>query len=474
MNDVERNSEFEEEIICGEIDAAALADEAVELIKSRSYQQLRSIMENLVAQDIADVTNRLPKNFSTVFFRLLPKQMAAETFALLDSEKRIELISVFTDSQLSALLEELYIDDTVDIIEEMPAAVVKRIINNSSAENRAQINSLLKYPKDSAGTIMTTEYMRLEPEMSVYDALLHIRRVAIDKETIYTCYVTDNEKRLIGIVSAKSLLISEPEAKISAIMEERVIFARTSDDKEEVAGKLEKYGFLSLPVVDNEMRLVGIVTVDDAIDVIKEETEEDISKMAAIIPSDEPYLSESVSKTFTARIPWLLFLMISATFSSMILGFFEGRLIPVLTIFVPMLMDTGGNSGAQASVTVVRALGTGRISRSDLPRIFFKELRLGVLCGAALAAVAFGKVMLIDKLVMGNPAVTTSVAFCVSVTLALTVLIAKLVGSLLPILAKCLHLDPAVMASPLITTLVDAMALLLYFFISANAFGLVV
>lgn len=464
----------DEQLMVTEIDAVAEAEEAIELIKNKSYQQLRSRMEGLVPPELADIINRLPYRASNIFFRLLPKQAAAEVFALLDGDKCRELISVFTDSELSGLLSELYADDAVDIIEEMPAAVVKRILNNSSLENRDEINHLLRYPKDSAGTIMTTEYVRLQPEMTVTEALLHIRHVAIDKETIYTCFVTDAEKRLIGIVTAKKLLISEPEEKISAIMQERVISAMTDDDKEQVAGKLEKYGFLSLPVVDREMRLVGIVTVDDAIDVIKEETEEDISKMAAIIPTDEPYLSESVPRAFLARIPWLLFLMISATLSSTILSFFEGRLIPVLTIFIPMLMATGGNSGSQSSVTIVRALGAGKVAGSDLPRILLKELRVGVLCGVVLGTVAFGKVMLLDKLIMRNSSITLWVAFCVSVTLAITVLAAKLIGCILPILAKRLNLDPAVMASPLITTLVDAIALLLYFFISANAFGLVV
>ena len=365
------------------------------------------------------------------------------------------------------MLKELYLDDTVDIIEEMPASVVKRIIKSSTPENRSLINQLLNYPKDSAGTIMTPEYVRLRAKMTVREALAHLREVAIDKETIYTAYVTDEHRHLIGTVSAKDLLISPLERYVADIMEEAVIFVTTTDDKEIVAGKFEKYSFLALPVVDTEGRLVGIVTVDDAIEVIIEETEEDFAKMAAITPTETPYLKTTAFGIFKARIPWLLLLMISATFSSTILSRFESVLPAVLILFVPMLMDTGGNSGGQSSVTLIRGISLGEVEFKDAFRVLWKELRVGFLCGAALGAVAFFKVMLIDNLIMGNPSVTPAVAFTVAVTLFLTVIMAKLIGSLLPILAKKVGFDPAVMASPFITTIVDALSLVVYFLISS-------
>lgn len=469
-----------EEIVSEELEDGTMgfvipdADELIELIKAKNYQALRKLTADVPPKDLAEILNGFPERLSNLFFRLLPKDVAAEVFAMLDSDKCEELIALFTDKELSVLLSELYIDDTVDIIEEMPAAVVKRILKNSSAEDRESINQLLRYNEDTAGTIMTTEYVRLQPTMTVAEALAHIREVAIDKETIYTSFVTDEKKKLLGIVTAKRLLIASPEERISEVMEDKVIFATTEEDKEAVARKFDKYGFISLPVVDREMRLVGIVTVDDAIDVLKEEVEEDISIMAAIIPGDTPYVRQSAFNLFKDRIPWLLFLMISATFSSAILGFFEGSLIPVLTVFVPMLMGTGGNSGSQASVTTIRALGLGEMSVRDVPRVFFKEVRVGLLCGIFLGVVSFGKIMLIDRLLLANDSVTVSVAIAVSITLALTVLIAKLVGCTLPVLAKVVGVDPAVMASPLITTLIDVIALLVYFFVSANLFGLVV
>ena len=337
-----------------------------------------TVTADVPVNDLAEILNGFPERLSNLFFRLLPKDIAAEVFALLDAEKCEEIISLFTDKELSVLLSELYIDDTVDIIEDMPAAVVKRILKNSTPENRETINQILRYKEDTAGTIMTTEYVRLRPSMTVAESLAHIREVAIDKETIYTSFVTDEKKTLLGIVTAKRLLLASPEDKISDVMEDRIIFATTEDDKESVAIKFDKYGFISLPVVDAERRLVGIVTVDDAIDVMKEEVEEDISIMAAITPDDTPYVKQSAFNLFKARIPWLLFLMISATISGAILGFFEGTLLPVLTVFLPMLMGTGGNSGSQSSVTAIRALGSGEMTGRDLPRIFFKELRVGL------------------------------------------------------------------------------------------------
>ena len=372
------------------------------------------------------------------------------------------------NGELSDILDELYIDDTVDIIEEMPANVVKRILKNSDSENREIINKILKYPKDSAGTVMTTEYVRFTGDMTVGDALLHIRRVAIDKETIYTCYVTGKDKRLLGIVTAKDLLISDPDTLLEDIMDENVIAVHTHDDKEEVAMKLDKYGFLAIPVVDSESRLVGIITVDDALEVIIEESEEDFAKMAAIMPTETPYLKTNVFSIWKSRIPWLLILMLSSTISSAILSGFEEALPAVLVLFIPMIMGTGGNSGGQSSVTVTRSISLSEIEFSDLFRVFFKELRVGIMCALTLGVATFLKVWLIDGLLLGNAAVTIAVSITVALSLSLTIILAKIVGAVLPILAKKIGLDPAVMASPLITTLVDAISLIVYFFVARS------
>lgn len=450
------------------------ADELIALIDERRIHEFRRATECVPPPDMGVLIEDIPKDKRIVFYRLLPKDQATDVFIEMSAEIQEELIAALSDKELAETLSELYLDDTVDIIEEMPAVVVKRILKNSSAENRSVINQLLRYPKDSAGTIMTPEYVRLKADMTVEEALLHIRSVAIDKETIYTCYVTDDKRRLIGIVTAKSLMLNKRETLLSEIMEESVIFATTTEDKEEVANKFNKYGFIALPVVDNEHRLVGIVTVDDAIDVIREEAEEDFAKMAAIMPTETEYLKTPALNIFKARIPWLLILMISATFSSAILSFFEASLIPVLVLFVPMLMDTGGNSGSQASVTAIRGLSLGEVELSDVFRVLYKEIRVGVLCGITLGAVGFGKVMLVDRWLMNNSEVTLEVAFAVSIALCATIITAKIIGATLPLLAKRLHLDPAVMASPFITTIVDAIGLILYFLISANIFGLTV
>ncbi|MBO5879317.1 MAG: magnesium transporter [Clostridia bacterium] len=442
----------------------------ISMIEEKRFSDFVSEISSLAAADVAPYFDKMPKGFVTRFFRLLPKELAAEAFVLIDSDVQELIINSFNDSELSEMLSELYLDDTVDIIEEMPANVVKRILRSSSGENRREINELLGYPRDSAGTIMTTEYVRFTGDMTVEAALAHIRRVAIDKETIYTCYVTDSSRHLEGIVTAKQLLISPLETKLSEIMESSVIFSSTHDDKEEVAEKINKYGFLSLPIVDNEKRLVGIVTVDDAIEVLKEEVEEDISKMAAITPVETPYLKTPVLSVFKSRIPWLLLLMVSATVSSTILSRFEQNLASILVLFVPMLMDTGGNCGNQASVTLVRGLSLGEVKLSDFLKVWWRELRVGMLCGITLAAVAFCKIMLVDHLIMQNSEVTVVVAAVVAVTLAITIIIAKFVGSTLPIIASKIGLDPAVMASPFITTSVDALSLLVYFFIALPFF----
>ena len=438
------------------------------LIEQKKFNEFRELVAPIPPVDIAAFFEEMPKEYYVPAYRLLPKEAAAEAFVEMGGELKEHLINSFTDNELSATLEELYIDDTVDVIEEMPAAVVKRILRNSRREDRDTINRLLKYPKDTAGTIMTTEYVRFTKEMTVEEALRHVRRVAIDKETIYTCYVTDKKRHLIGIVTAKELLISPLDTQLEDIMEESVIFVSTTDDKEDVANKFDKYGFLALPVVDNEARLVGIVTVDDAIGVIRDEAEEDFAKMAAITPSETSYLKTSAFFLWKSRIPWLLLLMISATFSSAILGRFESALPAVLLLFVPMLMDTGGNCGAQASVTVIRAISVGEAEISDFLRILWKEIRVGIACGATLGAVAFVKVVLIDRLLMQNSEVTVTVALAVAFAVLFTVIAAKFIGSMLPLLAKKIGLDPAVMASPLITTLVDVISLLLYFFISVQ------
>ncbi len=436
------------------------------------YAAARAIMLEFPAPDTAELLSSLDTQLRTVLFRLLSKELAAEVFVELEGEIQRELIECFSEGELTSILDEMYLDDTVDLIEEMPATVVKRIIRLAPRENRSLINKLLKFPKDSAGAIMTTEYVRLTRDMTVGAALAHIRHVAIDKETIYTSYVTDKERHLIGIVTARSLMLSSEDTLICDIMEDQVVYAETSLDREEVANLFNRYGFIALPVVDSERRLVGIVTVDDAMDVMREETEEDFARLAGMSPARTTYLRTSVFDIWKSRIPWLLLLMISATFSSMILGRFEAALPAVLLLFVPMLMDTGGNSGGQSSVTIIRSLSLGEITPRDAAAVIWKELRVGIITGISLGAVAFGKVMLVDYLIMQNEGVTIFVALAVSLTLAFTVFASKLIGALLPLGAKRIGLDPAVMASPFITTLVDAASLLLYFFVANSIFTL--
>lgn len=442
------------------------------LLEEKQYAALKLLLSRTHPADIAETLENIDQYYFLRAFRLLTKSIAAEVFVELSAERQELVISSYTDAQLSDMLSELYIDDTVDLIEEMPANIVKRILRTSSVEERQTINHLLRYPKDSAGSMMTTEYVRLRQDMTVADALTHIRRVAIDKETIYTAYITDKERHLIGIVTAKDLLLATPETELANIMTTAVVSLTTENDREMVAQFFEKYGFLAIPVVDREQRLVGIVTVDDAIEAMHEEVEEDFAKMAAITPTDEPYLKNSVLSIFRARIPWLLILMISATFSSMILSFFESALPAVLILFVPMLMDTGGNSGGQASVTLIRALSLGEVRLGDVLLVLWKELRVALLCGAILCTVAFTKILLIDRLLMGNASVTLTVALAVTLTLFVTIVMAKLIGSSLPILASRIGLDPAVMASPFITTLVDVVSLVFFFFISKSVLTL--
>lgn len=434
----------------------------------KRYSELRALTSDVPPQDLAELISALDRQSAAILFRLLSKEQAANTFVELDPDACRALIDGLSDRELSDILSEIYVDDAVDIIEEMPAGVVKRILRTATPEDRESINLILRYPKHSAGSLMTTEYVRLLADMTVAAALDHIRRVAIDSETIYTCYITDSSRHLLGSVTAKQLLISDPATRVGDIMKEGVIFAHTEEEREEVARRLDKYDLLAIPIVDSERRLVGIITVDDAIDVITEASEADFQKMAAITPTETPYLKTRVSSIWRSRIPWLLLLMISATLSSTILSGFESALPAVLVLFVPMLMDTGGNSGGQASVTVTRGISLGEIGFSDLPRVLMKELLVGLLCAVSLGAVAFLKVILVDRLLMANSAVTLTVALAVSLALALSVMVAKLVGSALPILAKRVGFDPAVMASPLITTLVDALSLVLYFVIAKS------
>ena len=443
-----------------------------DLIEAKRYKELKERLSEIPSVDIAEIFSEVESRYHAVILRLLSKETAADVFVELDTDTQMALIESFTDRELGAILEEMYLDDTVDIIEEMPAAVVKRIIKFASKEEREMINRLLLFDKDTAGAIMTTEYVRLIPEMTVGEALDHIKSVAIDKETIYTCYVTDKKRHLLGIVTAKDLLLYDRDRALEEIMEENVVFSRTSDDKEEVALLFDRYGFLALPVVDSECRLVGIVTVDDAMDVIREETEEDFAKMAGMTPTETTYLKTSAAEFLKARLPWLLLLMFSATISSAILTIFEDALSAVLVLFVPMIMGTGGNSGGQSSVTVIRSLSLGELEFKDIFRVMYKELTVGVMAGAAVGIATFLKVVLIDRLLLGNPDVSVIVALAVAVSLALTIIFAKLIGAALPILAKRLGFDPAVMASPFITTLVDAASLLIYFVIAAEVFAL--
>ena len=442
-----------------------LLEQIEELIQRKRYAQLRDLLVPLEAADIASLCGELDEERLPLVFRLLPKELAAEVVVELDSDEQEMLIRGFSNTELKEVLDELYLDDTVDIVEEMPANVVKRILQHSDPETRKSINEILKYPDDSAGSIMTTEFVDLKATMTVEDALKRIRRTGPDKETINICYVIDEGRHLIGVLSIRTLLLAEEDDVIGDIMERNFISVQTLDDQETTAQALSKYDFLALPVVDTENRLVGIVTVDDAMDVIEEETTEDIELMAAMLPSDKPYLKTGVFETWKARTPWLMILMLSATFTGIILTHFEYALMScaILTSFVPMLSGTGGNSGTQASTAIIRALSLGEVRFSDSLQVLWKEFRVSICCGLCLAAANFAKMMLIDRWLMHNPAVTPMVALVVCCTLVGTVMCAKLVGCTLPILAEKIGFDPAVMASPFISTIVDSISLLIYF-----------
>lgn len=440
------------------------------LIEGKKYRTLKDVLVTMNPADIALVLEEFDEESITLIFRLLPKDQAAETFVEMDPDVQETLLKGFSDHELKEVLEELYVDDAVDLIEEMPANVVKRILSQADPQMRQEINEILQYPENSAGSIMTTEYISLRPDMTVGEAITKIRKNAVNKETIYTCYVTDHRK-LLGSLSLKDLLlVSNDDTLIEEIMETNVISVNTLDDSEEVSQKLSHYNFLALPVVDQEDRMVGIVTFDDALDVIQEEATEDIEIMGGMSPSEKSYLRANPLDLFKQRIPWLMLLMVSATFTGMIINGFETALQAqvVLTAFIPMLMDTGGNSGSQSSVTVIRAISLGELDFSDLPGVIWKEIRTALLCGLVLATACFAKVMLVDRLLLGNESVTVMVDLVVCMTMAVTILIAKVVGCTLPMCAKRLGFDPAVMASPFITTMVDAMSLLVFFGIAST------
>ena len=434
------------------------------LLSGKKYPQLHEMLACMEGADLAEILSEMDNDNLLVVFRLLPKELAAEAFVEMDSDRQETLISFFTDRELTRLLDELYDDDTVDIIEEMPANVVQRILKNASPETRRSVNELLKYPDNSAGSIMTTEYVNLRRHYTVAQAFAYIRSVALDKETVYSCYVTDN-RRLLGVVSVKNLLLADEDTVVADIMDTNVIHVHTEDDREKIAAMFSHYDFLALPVVDREDRLVGIITVDDAIDVLQEEADEDLAILSAVTPTDKPYLKTGTGELWKARIPWLLLLMLSATLTGIIITHFENALsgLVVLTAFIPMLMGTGGNAGSQASVTVIRGISMGEVEFKDILKVIFKEFKVSVLCGVTLGVATFAKVLLIDRLLLGHAGITVMVAMVVGITLCATVILSKIIGCSMPLLAKKLGFDPAVMASPFITTIVDAMSLLVYF-----------
>ncbi len=435
-----------------------IEQELRELIEGKKYAAIKKNLSELNAVDIAELLDPLELNTALLIFRMLPKDLAVEVFAHFSYEQQGNIINVITDKELSHILDELFFDDMMDIIEEMPANIVNKILRNSTQEERNMINQFLKYPEYSAGSIMTIEYVDLKQGMTVKEALLHIKDIGLSKETVYTCYVTDDNRVLEGIVSLRAIVTSEDNEIIKDLMEKELIYVNTHDDQETVAGIFKKYGFIALPVVDKEHRLTGIITVDDIIDVIEQEATEDFQRMAAMEPSEEAYLDTSILVLAKHRITWLLILMIGATLTGGIIGQYEDVLnsVTILTAFIPMLMDTGGNSGSQSSTLIIRGLATGEVTLKDKWRVMYKEFGISIIVGIILAFVNFIKNMYIDR-------VGFSIALTVSITLVVTVMMAKMVGGVLPLIAKKLKMDPAIMAGPLITTIVDSMALIVYF-----------
>lgn len=437
------------------------------LAEEKKYATLRDILSTMNAADVASLFEDIPEEMVPLLYRLLPKELAADTFVEMEPDTQHMLIKGFSDNELKEVVDELYVDDAVDLVEEMPANVVKRILIQADAEKRKMINTILQYPDDSAGSIMTTEFVELRPKMTAEEAILHLRRSGINKETINNCYVCAKGRQLMGVVTIRDLIMADSNDTMEDLMEENIISVSTLEDQETVAQQFSKYGFLAMPVVDREERLVGIVTIDDVLDVMEEETTEDIEKMAAIVPADKPYLKQTTFDLWKSRMPWLLLLMISATFTGFIITSFEDALSKyvVLTAYIPMLMDTGGNSGSQASVTVIRGISLKEVEFRDIFRVIWKEIRVALLCGLTLAVCNFGKLMLVDHL-------TVLVAFTICLTLFVTIFCAKVVGCTLPLIASRLGFDPAVMASPFITTIVDAISLLVYFQFATRLLGL--
>lgn len=439
-----------------------------ELLNDKKYHQIRELLLDLNEADIAEIIETIDDKEDVVrIFRLLPKDSAADVFSYIPVEYEQMIIESLTMREIGQIMNDLYSDDAVDMLEEMPANVVKKVLAATDKETRRDINNLLKYPDDSAGSIMTVEFVDLRAYMSVMDAIERIRKTGVDKETINVCYVTDVQKHLLGIVTLREIILANEQDSIKDLMNENIITVHTLDDQEEVAKQFQKYDFQAMPVVDNENRLVGIITVDDVMDILEEEATEDIEMMAAITPTDQPYMKTSVLGTYKKRIPWLLLLMISASITGKIIQGFEAALSTcvILTAFIPMLMDTGGNCGSQASVSVIRALSLDEVEFSELPKVIFKEMQVSILVGATLSIANFIKILTIDQ-------TSTVVAFVVCMTLFVTVVVAKLVGCTLPVLASKIGFDPAVMASPFITTIVDALSLIVYFNVAGIFLGL--
>ena len=443
-------------------------DQLEELLDRHDMKELQRRMEELNEFDVAEFLSRIDDNRMPMVFRLLSKETAADVFANFEAPEQERIINSITDSELAGIMEELYVDDAVDIVGELPANVVKRVMRAATPQTRNLINQYLRYPENSAGSIMTAEFVDLKKYMSVKESIARIRRIGEDKETIYVCFVIAADRRLEGIVTVKDLLLSSDDTIIEDLMETNVVFASTTEDQESVSAKFADYDLMALPVVDNERRLVGIVTVDDVMDVMEQEATEDMEKLAGMLPSDKPYSRTGIVEIWKNRIPWLMFLMLSATFTSMILTSFEDMLAVQagLVAFIPMLMGTGSNSGAQASTAVIRALSLGDIEPRDALSVVWRELRVAFLCGVALAAVNFVKMLLLDGMLLHNDAVTVPVAATVSMSIIFIVLFAKSVGSMLPILAEKLGVDPAVMANPLISTVTDAVSLLIYIYVA--------
>ena len=455
------------ELNVSEIEEEEERNEALlELVRSKKFRTLRQVLSEMNEVDVAAFIEELDPEKTVVVFRMLPKELASDVFACLELDKQQHIVSSITDKELTSIIEDLSVDDAVDMVEELPANIVKRVLQNATPETRSQINEFLKYPENSAGSIMTAEYIGLRKTMTVEDAFAYIRQHGVDKETIYTCYVMDNKRTLEGVVTVKDLLMNPYETLIEDIMDTRIIKARTTDDREDVVDLFNKYDLTTLPVVDTEDRLVGIITVDDAVDVMEEEATEDFEKMAAMMPSEKPYLKTGVFEMAKHRILWLMILMISATVTGGILAKYEEAfaLLPILVTFVPQLMDTGGNAGSQASTMIIRGMAVGDIDLGDVAKVLWKEIRVGFVCGLTLAAINLVRILIF------NPG-QFKVALVVVFSMFVTVIIAKCIGCLLPMTAQRLGIDPAIMASPLITTLVDAVSLTVYFELATNFLG---